>query len=440
MEAMTTIRPASPARFGAYLYTQFCSAFNDNVHFFAISLFFTYTVSRTPEEAGRWQAIAGAAFVLPFILFSPLAGALADRYEKRTVLIWAKWSEVLPMAVSFTSTLLQPPFQYYGLVLGIFLMETRSAFFSPPKYGILPEVVVPDRLVRANGILQMLTMVAIVSGEAIAGTLLHRTGMKATIGCCLALATVGSLLATWIPEGAPGDRTRPLQLNPLGKIWGTLRDLKTDRTLFLTAFTLSCFWMVSAIFRSNIPLFGKGVLGIDESLSSRLMAFVSVGIGLGAALASLIKDPTKSMGIVLPGVLGMGLMSILVGLAGRTFLASGLLLALLGLFGGLYLVPQTTIFQVRSPADRRGAYLAVQNFLNYLFMLAAALIFHLLTNGVRLGDHHVLAPLGPTQIFVAVGVGLLLLGAAQAAAMVDLVVGSLLALLGRRGQPNGGTP
>ena len=53
---------ASPARFGAYLYTQFCSAFNDNVHFFAISLFLTYTVSATKEEAGRWQAIVGAAF------------------------------------------------------------------------------------------------------------------------------------------------------------------------------------------------------------------------------------------------------------------------------------------------------------------------------------------------------------------------------------------
>src|SRR5947207_2437631 len=140
-----TPAPATPARFGAYLYTQFCSAFNDNVHFFAIALYFTYTVSHTPQEAGRWQAIVGAAFVLPFILFSPIAGTLADRYEKRTVLIWAKWTEVIPMTVSFVSTLLPAPLQYSGLVLGIFLMETRAAFFSPPKYGILPEIVAPTR-------------------------------------------------------------------------------------------------------------------------------------------------------------------------------------------------------------------------------------------------------------------------------------------------------
>ena len=422
MEPVTP-KPATPARFGAYLYTQFCSAFNDNVHFFAISLFLTYTVSHSKEEAGRWQAIVGAAFVFPFILFSPFAGTLADRFEKRSVLIWAKWTEVIPMTVSFVSTFLPAPLQYYGLVLGIFLMETRSAFFSPPKYGILPEIVAPDRLVRANGILQMLTMVAIVSGEAIAGTLLHEKGMQATIGCCLGLAVVGSLLATWIPAGAAGDRSRRLQLNPIGKVWSTLGEMKSDRMLLLTAITLSCFWMVSAIFRSNVPLFGKLVLEVDEAKARRLTAFVSVGIGVGAALASVIKNAEKSMGVVLPGVAGMALSSILVGLLGHTFLASGLLLGVLGLFGGLYLVPQTTIFQARSPASRRGEYLAVQNFINYLFMLGSALVFDLLTNRLHLS---------PREIFISVGAGLAILGVAQAATMRELVLGPFRSLLGRR--------
>ena len=412
--------PASPARFGAYLYTQFCSAFNDNVHFFAIALYLTYTVSATKEEAGRWQAIAGGAFVLPFILFSPLAGTLADRHDKRKVLIWAKWMEVIPMAVSFVSTFLPKP--AFGLILGIFLMETRSAFFSPPKYGILPEIVAPDRLVRANGILQMLTMVAIVSGEAIAGTLLHRQGMQVTIGVCLSLAVVGSLLSAWIPAGSPGDATRKLQLNPVAKIWGTIGQMKADRTLLITALTLSCFWLVSAIFRSNVPLFGKLGLKVNEEHASRLMAFVSVGIGIGAALASVIKQAEKSMGIVLPGVAGLSLMSIAVGLFGHEYWPSGIMLAALGLFGGLYLVPQTTIFQARSPANRRGEYLAVQNFLNYTFMLFSALIFDLLTNQLHLS---------PKEIFIAVGGGLALLGVAQGLAQRELLLGPIRSLFVR---------
>lgn len=426
MDPMTPAASKSSAgRFGAYLYTQFCSAFNDNVHFFAISLYFTYSVSHTPQEVGRWQAILGAAFVLPFILFSPLAGTIADRYEKRTVLIWAKWTEVIPMTVSFGSTLLPAPAQHVGLVLGIVLMETRSAFFSPPKYGILPEIVAPTRLVRANGILQMLTMVAIVSGEAIAGSLLHHYGLVLTIGCCLALAVLGSLLAGWIPSGRAGDRSRRLELNPVGKIWSTLGDIKADRMLLLTAFALSCFWMVSTIFRSNIPLFSKDVLKVDESVSSKLMAYVSVGIGIGAALASVIKDPGKSMGIVLPGVAGMAGTSIVVGMFAHRFDVAGLLLAVLGFFGGLYLVPQTTIYQARSPAERRGEYLAVQNFLNYSFMLGAAILFGLLTNQFHLG---------PKEIFIGVGIGLALLGAAQAGTMRDLVLGPLRALVG--GKPD----
>jgi acyl-[acyl-carrier-protein]-phospholipid O-acyltransferase/long-chain-fatty-acid--[acyl-carrier-protein] ligase len=405
MEPVHEPPPASPARFGAYLYTQFFSAFNDNVHFFAIALYLTYTASRTPEEAGRWQAIAGAAFVFPFILFSPFAGTLADRYPKRTVLIWTKWLEIVPMSVSFLSALFLPtPIQYYGLILGIFLMETRSAFFSPPKYGILPEIMPNNRLVRANGILQMLTMVAIVSGEAIAGTLLHRVHLQNTIGVCLILSVVGSLLASGIPSGAPGDGSRKLDLNPIAKIWGTLKDMRGDRVLIATAFTLACFWLVSAIFRSNVPLFGKLALEINEEKSSRLMAFVSVGIGIGAALASIIKDPDASMAAVLPGVFGM-------------------VLAVLGLFGGLYLVPQTTVYQARSPADRRGEYLAVQNFINYAFMLGSALVFHLLTNTLHLT---------PQQIFIGVGIGLVLLGVSQIIFQRALVLAPLQALF-RRG-------
>src|SRR5260221_9574591 len=127
------------------------------------------------------------------------------------------------------------------------------------------------------------------------------------------------------------------------------------------------------------------------------MAFVSVGIGGGGALASIIKGPAKAMGIGLPGIAGMGAASVVVGVFGHEFVASGLMLGVLGMFGGFYLVPQTAVFQARSPAARRGEYLAVQNFINYLFMLGAALIFDQLTNRFQLG---------PKQIFIGVGGGL----------------------------------
>ncbi|HXX94473.1 MAG TPA: hypothetical protein VEN81_12630, partial [Planctomycetota bacterium] len=100
---------------------------------------------------------------------------------------------------------------------------------------------------------------------------------------------------------------------------------------------------------------------------------------------------------------------------------SGLLLSLLGIFGGLYLVPQTTIFQARSPADRRGEYVAVQNFLNYAFMLAAAALFYILTKKLHLS---------PGSIFLTVGLGLAVLGVVQSALQPKLLLGPLVNLAG----------
>src|SRR5690349_3680346 len=130
MDIMSAPTPATPARFGAYLYTQFCSAFNDNVHAMAIGLYLAKESGADETGAGLWQSIIGAAFVIPFILLSPLAGSLADRFNKRTILILAKWTEVIPMTVSVLSSFLPTPAKYYGLVAGIFLMEVRAAFFS----------------------------------------------------------------------------------------------------------------------------------------------------------------------------------------------------------------------------------------------------------------------------------------------------------------------
>ncbi len=303
--APTGVPPASPARFGAYLYTQFFSAFNDNVHAMAIGLYLAKVSGTDETEAGLWQSVIGAAFVIPFILLSPLAGSLSDRFNKRTILILAKWTEVLPMSVSVASSFLPVPLRYYGLVAGIFLMEVRSAFFSPAKYGILAEIRPGDGLVRANGIVQMLTMVAIVSGEAAGGFSLQGLDLQKTMLLCLGVSVVGSLLAPFVPSGAPGNPGQRLQINPVGGVWSTVRQMKGDRTLLVTLFTLSAFWMVSYIFKMNIPVFGKFAIHLEPGQTSLLWAAVSIGIGAGAGMAALVKGSEKSMGLVLPGVIGM---------------------------------------------------------------------------------------------------------------------------------------
>lgn len=428
MDPMTPPRPASSARFGAYLYTQYFSAFNDNVHQMTVSLYLAAASGSHEGEAGKWQSLVQASFVLPFILFSALAGSLADRYNKRNVLIAAKWLEVVPMSVSFLSTFLPTPLRFWGLILGVFLMEVRAAFFSPGKYGILPEIVAPDKLVRANGVLQMLTMVAIVSGEAVGGISIRHFNIHWAVGLCLALSVVGSLLAVWIPPGREGNAGQRIRVDPVSPILGTLREMKGQRVLFITTLTLASFWLVSAIFRMNIPLFGRNALRIGPDQTSYLWAIISIGIGAGAALVGTIKGADQSMGAVLPGAIGVGLAAAATSLFGTAFGSSALLLGGLGVFAGFYLVPQTALFQERSPADRRGSYLGVQNFVNNIFMLAAAGIYFLLTGPLKTSSR---------SIFLVAGVGFLALGFVQALLIPDLLVGGFRALLRRKGAQAG---
>src|SRR6476659_4335775 len=146
-----------------FLWTQFLGAFNDNLFKIVVSMLAVRVVGAA--GAGRELSIVSAVFILPFLLFSGYAGQLADIYSKRTVLVVSKSLEV----VAATLGLVAFAFGHLQLTYAVlFLIAVQATFFSPAKYGILPEML-PDRdLSRANGVLEMSTFVAIVAGGAVA--------------------------------------------------------------------------------------------------------------------------------------------------------------------------------------------------------------------------------------------------------------------------------
>src|SRR6185295_3087129 len=149
-----------------FLWTQFLGAFNDNLFKIVVSMLAVHLVAA--ERAGRELSIVSAVFILPFLLFSGYAGQLADVHSKRTVLVVSKSLEVVAAGlglIAFFSGHLQLTYAV------LFLIAFQATFFSPAKYGILPELL-PDReLSRANGVLEMSTFVAIVLGTAVGGYL-----------------------------------------------------------------------------------------------------------------------------------------------------------------------------------------------------------------------------------------------------------------------------
>jgi MFS family permease len=155
----------SSARFYAFLAAQFLGAANDNAFKITLVLFMLSSVSGAAQQL-KYSSLATALYPVPFpfLLFSPLAGFLADRFRKHRVLFWSKCPEIVAMGLATIGFEIRSiPF-----LLGVlFFTAAHSAFFSPGKYGILPEVFADKDLSVANGLLEMTTDIAILIGSTL---------------------------------------------------------------------------------------------------------------------------------------------------------------------------------------------------------------------------------------------------------------------------------
>ena len=148
--------------FKALLVTQFLGAFNDNA-FKLVVAFIAVDKFVTESGGGFFLALTGILFTLPFLFFSSYAGYLADHFSKQKIIIWIKILEIAVMVLGLAA-LLSGNMWFIFLVL--FFMATHSAFFSPSKYGILPEILSEEELSEGNGLIQMWTFAAIILGQA----------------------------------------------------------------------------------------------------------------------------------------------------------------------------------------------------------------------------------------------------------------------------------
>ena len=178
----------------AFLWTQFLGAFNDNVFKIVVSFM-------AMDALGRVNGVAftGAVFILPFLLFSGYAGHLADVHSKRQVLVWTKALEIAAMVLAVPALLAG---RIDLLLAVLFLMATQATFFSPAKYGIVPEMWPERDLSRANGLLEMSTFVAIVLGTSVGGVVFATwRDTPIVIGIVLlSIAIIGTLTSLRIPE------------------------------------------------------------------------------------------------------------------------------------------------------------------------------------------------------------------------------------------------
>ena len=364
--------------FRPFLWTQFLGALNDHVYKMVVSLA-AVNVAIGAGGGSQFLSLAQGIFILPFILFSGYAGYFADAYSKRAVLIATKSFEILAMG-SAVVAFLSGRIEFMLVVL--FLMATQSAFFSPAKYGILPEMLADKDLSRGNALLQMTTFAAIILGTSLGTLFFDSLSDRLWIvgWMLLAIAFAGVTASLGIAQVPPSGRDGRFRFNPWGEISAGVRRLWNDRRLWLTVAGISYFWFLGALMQIAILLFGKTALGASDLEVGALLVFFAIGIGGGSMASGRLSGDKVELGLVPLGAIGMGVFSMLLSASAPSYSWAATWMVGLGFSGGFFIVPLDAFLQQRAEQGERGRLIAASGFLSNVAILVASLLSWVLSD------------------------------------------------------------
>lgn len=361
--------------FSTIMSAQFCSSLADNgLTVAAIELL-------RSSHAPSWHVpVLAVVFALFYVVLAPFLGAFADAIPKGRVMLISNGIKIVGCLLMLFGG--HPLLAYSIVGLG-------AAAYSPAKYGILTELLPPSQLVKANGWIEGLTIASVILGTVLGGQLVGPhiapvllgidlpyvdTGIdmpaEAAICVLLVIYALAALFNLYIPRtDAP---LQPLPSNPLTLVRDFSRcnaRLWSDKLGQISLATTTMFWGVGGNLRIIVFPWAAAALGYSTTQASSLAGVVSVGVAVGAVLASMRMRLDRATAViplgVLMGVLLMGLNLI------RDLSVAIPFLLLLGAAGGYLVVPMNALLQHRGHnLMGAGRSIAVQNFNEQACILA----------------------------------------------------------------------
>jgi acyl-[acyl-carrier-protein]-phospholipid O-acyltransferase/long-chain-fatty-acid--[acyl-carrier-protein] ligase len=357
--------------------TQFLTALNDNLYklllvFFLISL-------KGAEHSNTILSLAGAIFVIPFLLFASLAGTLADRLSKRSIIYFTRITEILTTSLGVVAFLFRSVWGGYAV---LFLMALQSTLFSPCKYGIIPEIVPKAKISHCNGVITATTYLAIILGTFLASFVTEITRQKFVVAglTCVIVAILGLIMSCGIEKTRPQAETKKVSARFISDIFRTLKRAKQKRYLLPTLIFGSYFLFMGSYTQLNIIPFTIQSLHLSEVHGGYLFLMTAIGIGLGSYVAGEISGKEVELGFIPLAAFCMMLCFLFLYFFQYHFFVVVPFLILLGFFGGFYTVPIEAYIQVASPDEDRGQNVAAGNFLSFIGVILASGLLALLGN------------------------------------------------------------
>lgn len=406
-------------RFFPYFVTQCLGALNDNIYKNVLLLMVTYSqIDSLPMSVDLFVNLAAGLFILPFFLFSAHAGAIADNMDKAKLIRRLKLIELVIMSCAATAIMTQSAILM--LVL-LFMTGTQSAYFGPVKYALLPQALKSDELVKGNAWVEMGTFLSILIGTLSAGLLLAvPNGMLIASCIVITLSLLGFLSSVNIPS-LPSKKSEKVKFEPVTGLKKTLKLAQKQRGIWMSILAISWFWFMGATYLTQFPNFAREHLFADSTVVSLLLALFSVGIAAGSWLCEKLSFNQVELGILPFGILGLTIFSVDLLWAVpaiesfpsqyydvQSFIAQSSHirvmtdLFLVGVSGGVFIVPLYAFIQSRSEEGECAQSIAANNIMNALFMVASAAVSILVLSVLEFSIVELFAILAVGNFIVAI--------------------------------------
>ena len=378
-------------RFLPLFLTQFLGAFNDNLFKSALVILITFRLAETYNVNAQIMitAVAGL-FILPFFLFSSLAGQIADKYEKSFLIRIIKLVEIILMCLTAAAF---ETMHLWWLIFLLFCMGTQSTFFGPLKFSILPQLLNDDELVAGNGLVNAGTNIAILTGTLCGGLFILSTlGRHYISAGVVGVAVAGYAASRFIPTAEPSSPGLRIDRNLFRSTWEMLVYPFCNRDVFRSIIGISWFWFLGSVFLAQFPSFAKDALGGDEQVSTLFLVLFSVGVGAGATFCNKLLKGRVSGKYLSCSLIGMSLFIVMLYIFSAAAPAGGELISALQFIrgpraagivfamfmiaacGGLYSVPMYAMMQRMTPESHMARVIASLNIIDSLGMVAAAML------------------------------------------------------------------
>ena len=392
----TSMSLLNKRRFLPLFITQLLGAFNDNLFKNAMVLFVVYGVYTDEKAEALFSAVATAVFILPFFLFSALAGQLADTRDKARIIRIVKLCEIVIMLVGGAGLVMAwldiavSVVAIPLMMVALFAMGVHSTFFGPIKYAILPQHLHADEVLGGTGLVEAGTYIAILIGTILAGIIAVEW---AALGVVLT-AIIGYLSGRQVPPAPPEHAETGIDWHILRSSINLVKGTMHIRKLFLAIASISFFWTIGAVLFIQFPPLAKNVLYADKEVASLFLAIFSIGIAIGSVAINWLLKGQVSAKYAPISVIFMGLFVVAFHFICLNWDATGngalytigsfiihddawlLLGSLLGIAiaGGMFVVPLYAFLTTTVPRDQTARTVAANNIVNSGAMVVGSLI------------------------------------------------------------------